>query len=383
MQSGCRPDRLVRFLRVLGFAAIQIRTFRQCLGAEVARDDLAQFGDRIVADAHRIGTHIGDQTDRAFAADRHTFIQALRQAHGAAGGKSKFARRFLLQGRRGERWRWAALAFLGLHFGNDQTALRRLEQGAARGLRIGVVGQIELLELLAAQLQQACGKAQIRMRAVGLDRPVLARVERFDFFLALRDHAQRRRLHASGGQSSLHLAPQHRRQIEADQVIQRAPRLLGVHQIQRQLARIGNGFGDRVWRNLGKHYAMQGLAFEQLALAQDFGDMPGNGFAFAIQVGCQIQGVGLGRGLGDRIDMFFIALDDFIGHREIVVGIDCAFLRPQVAHVAVGCQHVEILAEVFVDRLGLGWRFDDEQIFCHERFHCHVAAGSSASSRRA
>jgi hypothetical protein len=46
--------------------------------------------------------------------------------------------------------------------------------------------------------------------------------------------------------------------------------------------------------------------------------------------------------------------------------VDRAFLRLQVAHVTVGGQNLEVLAEVFVDRLGLGRRFDDEQVFCHE-----------------
>ena len=90
-----------------------------------------------------------------------------------------------------------------------------------------------------------------------------------------------------------------------------------------------------------------------------------DGLAFAIQVGREIDVVGrLGR-LGDRVDVLFVALDDLVGHGEVVLGVDRPLLRLEVAHVAIGRQDLEVLAEVLVDRLGLGRRFDDEQVFCH------------------
>jgi hypothetical protein len=104
------------------------------------------------------------------------------------------------------------------------------------------------------------------VRELASMRPVLARLEGFDLFLALHDHAQRRRLHASGRESALHLAPQHRREVEADQVVERAPRLLRVDQVAGHLARMRDGFLDRARRDLGEHHAMQRLVLEQAAL---------------------------------------------------------------------------------------------------------------------
>ena len=63
--------------------------------------------------------------------------------------------------------------------------------------------------------------------------------------------------------------------------------------------------------------------------------------------------------------MALVALDQLVLHREAVVGIDRAFLRHQVAHVAIGGQHLEILAQVFLDGARLGRRFDDDQIVSH------------------
>jgi len=93
--------------------------------------------------------------------------------------------------------------------------------------------------------------------------------------------------------------------------------------------------------------------------------MPADRLAFAVRVGSQIDVVGRTRGLGDRIDMLLVLLDGLVAHGETALGIDRALLRHQIAHMAVAGEDGEVLAEVFVDRLGLGGRFDDEQVLGH------------------
>src|SRR5690606_22491790 len=87
--------------------------------------------------------------------------------------------------------------------------------------------------------------------------------------------------------------------------------------------------------------------------------------ALAVRVGGQPDVVGTARGLGDGLHVLFVLLDQVVAHGEAVRGVDRAFLGDQVAHMPVGGQDGEVLAEVFVDRLGLGWRFDDEQVLGH------------------
>jgi hypothetical protein len=100
-------------------------------------------------------------------------------------------------------------------------------------------------------------------------------------------------------------------------------------------------------------------------LPSDLGDVPADRLALAVRVGREEQVVGgLGR-LADGVDVALVLLDHLVAHREVVVGIDRALLRHQVAHVAVGRQHLEILPEVLVDGLGLGRRLDDEQVLGH------------------
>ena len=314
---------------------------------------------------HGIGTHVGDQPDQVLVADLHAFVQALRQAHGAAGAEAELARGFLLQGRGDERGRRATLALLARDFGDLEHAVRRTHQFHPRSFSGSAVAEGELLDLVAVVAQQAGIEGLHRMRALRRDRPVLLRLERLDLFLALDDQAQRRRLHTAGGQPGLDLAPQHRAEVEADQVIERAPRLLRIDQIKLQFARMRDCFLDRLRRDFGEHHPVQRASFEQAALAQDLADVPADRLALAIQVGCEVEGISLLGGLGDRLDVPLVLLDQFVAHGEIAIGIDRALAWHQIAHMAIGGEDMKVLAEVFVDRLGLGGRLDDEQVLGH------------------
>ena len=79
-QRGGRADRFVRFLRVLGLGLVDVGLVRHRLGAEIARDHVADLAQRFGRQADRVGTHVADQADRAFVADRHAFVQLLRHA---------------------------------------------------------------------------------------------------------------------------------------------------------------------------------------------------------------------------------------------------------------------------------------------------------------
>src|SRR3546814_6835925 len=62
--------------------------------------------------------------------------------------------------------------------------------------------------------------------------------------------------------------------------------------------------------------------------------------------------------LGDGGDVLLVLLDQVVAHPEAVLRVDRALLGHQVADVAVRRQDGEVLAQVLVDRLGLGRRFD-------------------------
>src|SRR5271157_2556970 len=87
------------FLRLVG-----VRRFRQELKAVGAGDQLARFGERLVRDTGRVGTHVGDKPDRALVAEIDTFVEALRDDHGSLHAEAQLARGVLLELAGGE-WR--------------------------------------------------------------------------------------------------------------------------------------------------------------------------------------------------------------------------------------------------------------------------------------
>ena len=72
------------------------------------------------------------------------------------------------------------------------------------------------------------------------------RLEDLDLGLALADQAQRHRLHAAGRAAARQLAPQHRREGEAHQIVERAARQVGVDQRLVEVARMGDGVEHRL-----------------------------------------------------------------------------------------------------------------------------------------
>jgi hypothetical protein len=134
------------------------------------------------------------------------------------------------------------------------------------------------------------GEGLAALVQVGIEGPVLAPDESLDLLLALDDHAQGRALDAPGGQAALDLLPQQRREVEAHQVVQRAPRLLGVDQIEGQAAGMLDGLLHRPLCDLVEHHALHVLVVQHTALLEQLVEVPGNGLALAVRVGGQVAG---------------------------------------------------------------------------------------------
>ncbi len=344
-----RADRLVRFLRVLGLGAVEARLFRQ-VGAVIARlDRIAQRHDRARVHLHAIGPHIGD---------RARFVERLRAAHGVLRRETELARGLLLQGRCGERRRGVALQRLGLD------ALHGEAPGFHRGLglhRDALIAEAEALQLHALERHEP----RVEFRPVVLHpcqhAPVFLRAERLDLALPLDDQAQRDRLHAPRALGPGELPPQHRREGEAEQVVERAPRQIGVDQGLIELAglghRLGHGLlGDRVEGDAGD------LLGQRLPLRQQIAHVPADRLALAIRVGRQNEaGRALGR-VGNLFEAALLVAIEFPLHRKVVLRLHAAILGRQIADMAIGSEDLVVLAEILLDGLRLGGRFYDDKL---------------------
>jgi hypothetical protein len=109
--------------------------------------------------------------------------------------------------------------------------------------------------------------------------------------------------------------------------------------------------------------------------------VPADRLALAVRVGGQEDAFRRLCRLGDCRDVLLVLLDQVVAHGEAVGRVDRAFLRHQVADMAVRGQDGEVLAEVLVDRLGLGGRLDDEEILGHSEAEPVVAERVRGESR--
>src|SRR5206468_3438309 len=132
------------------------------------------------------------------------------------------------QGRGDEGRRRVAPDLAAVDRGDREGAALDLAPGLL-GARLGV--QIELVELAAVEMGEA-GLQRLLLRCAeqGIDRPVFAGLEDLDLGFALADQAQRDRLDPAGRTAARQLAPQYRRQREADQVVERPAGEIGVDQ---------------------------------------------------------------------------------------------------------------------------------------------------------
>ena len=106
--------------------------------------------------------------------------------------------------------------------------------------------------------------------------------------------------------------------------------------------------------------ALHGFALERTLLGEHVHQVPGNGFAFAVRVGGEDEAVSAFQRIGDighALGGFGI---NFPFHGEIFIGADGAVFGGKVADVAIGGENDEILAQIFVDGLGLGGRLNDD-----------------------
>ena len=332
-------------LGVFGFGAVHARRFGQEIGTDFVVDVVADFGYRVLRQGYAVGTHIGNQADRALA-DIHAFEQLLGGAHGAVGGEAELAHGVLLHGGSGVGRGGLAGGFFLHHVEH----LRRFAlHGGQHGGLGGFVGQGELLQFAALPLGEFGGKFLAAFVAVEVHAPVFLRFKGADFVFALANQAQGGALHAAGAQAAPDFFPQQRGEVEADQVIQGAACLLCVHQAHIELARLLEGFLHAFFSNLVEHHAQGALVqiFDAAFGFEDFVDMPRNGFAFAVRVGGQIEGVGFFSSSHDGVDVLFALGWHFVFHGEIVLGIDSAVFRHQIAHMAEGGQYFKIAAQVF------------------------------------
>ena len=224
--------------------------------------------------------------------------------------------------------------------GFDSTDADGKFRGLERSLEsfgLGAGTDVEAVDLLAVGADEPRGEGRLGLRQeMGDDRPVFARHEPLDLDLAVADDAQRDRLDTPRRARARELSPQHRREGEADEIVERAARPIGVDQRLVDLARMAHGFLDRVLGDGVEHHAVDALVLQEFLAREDLVDVPGDRLALAIRVGRQDDPLGALDRDADVAEAFGRLGVDLPAHGEVVVRIDRAVLGREVAHMAEG-----------------------------------------------
>ena len=243
-----RADRFVGFLGVLGLGRIVARLFRQIALAEPGLDRLAGVGDRFGRHLDAVGSHISDEADR-LAAELDALVKLLSHLHGARSREAELGGGGLLKAGGGERRAWIAASGLGFDALDPE---RGAFQHPLDSAGLVAIADGQTLDLFAVEGGQTSVEGIASLgREMGDDLPIFFRFEPLDLGFPVADQTQGDRLDAARRAGARQLAPQDRREREANQIVERAPSEIGVHQRLVDLARIGDRiqhrlFGDRV-----------------------------------------------------------------------------------------------------------------------------------------
>ena len=264
---------------------------------------------RFVRDAHGVGTHIGDERHRAAIAEFKAFIEALGNVHRALGGIAEALVGGLLERGRDERRHGRAAAFLFFNGGNREwRALHRLFE------RVGGfgIGDDRLLPSFPARHERR-RDAAFKDR---LEQPIFFGHESLPFLFAFDDEAQGHGLDASGGDAAFDVFPEERGDLVSHEAVEHAAGLLGVEQVDVEVARVI----QRLMYGTGGDFVELDTLDVRIFVLQELGDVPRDGFPFAVGVGGEEDGVHLGSRIAQGLHDLFLALDDFVFRGVKIVG---------------------------------------------------------------
>ena len=342
----------------LGF--IEIGFGRDVVRAERRGDIVAAGGLRLGGDVHGIGSHVGDEADGAVV-ERDAFIKLLGGLHGLVRRESHGGACGLLERAGDERRRREFAAGRGLQVGDAPRG--GVTDQFAQGFRLFPVGDVGVPAVDLRQFRAegtSGGGFRVEKR---LEDPVFLRDERQNFAFAFADEAERHGLHASRADAAFDAGPEQRADLIADDAVEHAARLLGVHAVHVDLAgrlecAVDGAAGDLV----------EGNAVEVrflVDLAEDFLKMPGDGFPFTVRVRRQIDVNCIFRGGLEFAQIVPARLAFLVLGREIVFDIHAEGVFGKVPDVPHGGLDDVFGRQDAPDRTRFRGGFHDNQLFAH------------------
>ncbi len=346
-----RPDRFVRVL-CSRLRLEEVRLRRNVLRPERRPDVLPDLVERLLGDARRIGSHVGDEADQPLARQLDPLVELLRQHHRLLDRKPCR----LLQLARNERRRRVPLPLLRRDRIDDERGALEIGEHRLR-FRVGT----DLGGLVALLVQLRLELRRLVARQPGEQVPVLLRDELLDVLLAVADQLQRHRLHPAGAQPPPHLVPEQRAHLVADQPVEHAPGTLRVDHLLVDGPRMVERLEHRLLGDLVEHQALDLLLLLALPAAQLLGDVPANRLTLAVRVGRDVDGRRVLRSFLQRLDDLLPGRDRLVVLDEPLVDVHAELALRQVPDVPHRRDHLVVAPQIFVDRLRLRRRLDHDK----------------------
>ena len=114
-----------------------------------------------------------------------------------------------------------------------------------------------------------------------------------------------------------------------------------------------------------KNHPLNGFARIFFVQSQGRQQMPGNGLALAVGVGCQQQVFCILERRLDCVNMFFAFREDMILGGKVLLDIHRALFAWERPDMTERGQNLEIFPEEFFNGFRLGWRLDYNEILRH------------------
>ena len=308
--------------------------------AHLLSDDSLAGTQAELAQVHTVRTHVCDAT---------ALVEVLGNHHCLSHGEAELVSCFLLQSAGGE-WR---------------------SRCALHGLRLDVLnGELAVLHALEESLRLVDGSEttaqhSLHLAAVGIEEEcrhtiVLLALEVLYLALTLYNQTHGHTLHATSRETWLHLAPEHRTELEAHDAVQHATSLLSIHQVEVNLTRMLNGIQDGRLCNLVEDDTTRVLGLQSEHLVK----VPADGLSLAVFIGSQPHHpclVGLTLQLGHHL--LLVGRHLILWRERLLVHAERALL--QVANVSVAGQHLVIITQELLDGLSLCRALHNHQIIFH------------------
>ena len=344
-------------LRIL-LPFINVGLGRDILSAVAVGDEFPNFGEGFRADSRGIGTHIGDKTHRAFGSQFDAFIEALRDHHRALDAETQFAGGLLLQGGSDKRRHRVAFLLASGHRLHDIVRVGQLIDDFGGSF---FAGYFDCFVVLFSEVRFENGRL-LSVQA-DVDGPILALLEGADFAFPFHDKPECDGLNPAGGESAADFVPEQRRDFVADQAVENAASLLCFHQMDVDGHRGFERFLDGVRGDFIEHHAIHRRAV--LLPLQFLLQVIADRLAFAVRIGCEVDGVDALRSGLEFGDELLFPFDNLIVRREVGIDRHREILLGQILNMTERSFDDVVLPEIFTDRFRLRRRLDDDERVCH------------------